>query len=552
MTDNEKKYLLELLMKSYEGRISPDEKRAVNDFIKTCPEAAELYVEFFDTVSGLVDLSEMEITLPDDDSGLDLWINFLAQDEKFAPAIKVTDERHEKERIDKVIYTTPAHRISKRNLYAAVLSAAALLFLVLLVRFVPEHNLHEVVTLTDNMNAEWINASPEKGARLLSDGTPRLLQKGLIELLFDTNARVVIEGPASFEILAEDRIGLEYGRVFASIPQEAIGFSIYTDGAKVVDLGTEFGLEVDSLGDTYLHMIKGKTRLIAGDNSNPISLEISEGTAKKVSAGTQALLDISCDKGHFARAFDTKNKIIWRQQPSLDLADIVRGGNGLGTGNSRVRLSPVKGYTYGYHEGFVTIEDYLPIPEMPFIDGIFVPDGSRKQVISSRGDLFADCPDTSGIVDMDLLASPEPEIFKTELRSGTIFFNGVEYSSAGKPCIVMHANHGITFDLDAVRRQYSRTITRFTARVGIADLDEQCPCNADFWVLVDGEVRYSLEQYKRKGILNDVSVTLTDTDRFLTLVSTDGGDPDNPEGDFYHRAISCDWCTFTEPRLELR
>jgi hypothetical protein len=92
-------------------------------------------------------------------------------------------------------------------------------------------------------------------------------------------------------------------------------------------------------------------------------------------------------------------------------------------------------------------------------------------------------------------------------------------------------------------------VARFAAKIGIADLNEPYPCNADFWVLVDGKVRYSLRNCRQKGKLTDISVELSDKDRFLTLVTTDGGDPDILR--IYERAISCDWCVFAEPVLEL-
>ena len=224
----------------------------------------------------------------------------------------------------------------------------------------------------------------------------------------------------------------------------------------------------------------------------------------------------------------------------------------MGTGNSAVRLDPVKGFTTEWHNGVSAAKGYLSIPDHPFIDGIFVPDGETKQIVSSRGDVFDECPDTSGLFDVDLFANPKPEILKTEFREGTIRFDGKEYTdTSGNACLVMHANRGLTFDLDAIRQSYHRSIRRFTAQAGIADLREPYPCNADFWVLVDGQICYSLRQYKQKGILNDISVEIQDTDRFLTLVTTDGGDPDDPAGGFYTRAISCDWCIFTEPMLEL-
>jgi len=551
---NDKNYFLELLIKAYEGHISPDEMRQLNDRIKSDNEAAYLYAEFFDTVSGLVDLNEVSLSLEQDEStGLDTWINFLAQDEKSAPAVEVAQEEPKKELIQKVVYAKSPRHVSKLSIYSIVLSAAAILVIALFINFAPNQMSREVATLTSSMNAEWadISNSMQNGTRLMNGKKPLLLREGLAELLFDTNARIVIEAPAEFQIVDDERISLRYGKIYATVPQEAIGFTVNAPSARIIDLGTEFGVEADTSGNTYLHMMKGKTTLIAGEKTNKISMEVSKGVAKKISSDTSVVTDIPCNEGSFVHAFDSEKNVVWRQQPSLDLADIAGKGNGLGTGDTSVIIHPAKGYTTDHEYNFINPQEFLPIGENPYIDGVFVPHGKSDLIVSTGTDVFRSAPKTSGLFSIDMVVNPSANFFKTDLRKGAIEFNGQLYGSEGKPCITMHANIGLTFDLDAIRKSYGRDIQRFTSRIGIADLDKPAPCNADFWILVDGEVRYSLRQYKQKGILNDIVVEIQNADRFLTLMTTDGGDLDNPAGGFYTRANSCDWCIFTEPILIL-
>jgi hypothetical protein len=564
MDDAVKKRLEELLILAMDKTISPEQINEVNTLLRGHPDRIRFTVRFLQVASHLrqskklASMTKSWLAAESQDS-FDGFMRLMAEYENTAEAVELekAEEVPARPPVSPAPVAPERPRASRLSIFTLLVSSAALFCLIAYVTFSPTAGRVETATVHDSFGARWLNSDQDqqmkKGSRLATHSEPLCLQEGLVELRFDNNARVVIEGPAQFQIVTGDRIGLEYGKVYAAVPPEAIGFSIYTKNAKIIDLGTEFGIEIGRLGDTCLHMIKGKARLIAGKESEPVSMEVSQGSAKKVSGRTQTVSDVSCDERLFVRAFDSSSRAVWRQEPFLDLADIVRGGNGLGTGNSRVRLHPIKGFCEEYFTGFATVPDYLPIPQLPFIDGIFVPDGEKKQIVSTRGDIFEACPDTSGIVNMDLLATPVPEIFKTELRGeGTIRFNGQEYSDRGKPCIVMHANHGITFDLEAIRQAYPFTISRFVSQIGIADLRENCPCNADFWVVVDGQMRYSLQQYRQKGVLNDVTVEIKDTDRFLTLVTTDGGDPDYPEGGFYKRAISCDWCIFAEPRLVLR
>ena len=137
-----------------------------------------------------------------------------------------------------------------------------------------------------------------------------------------------------------------------------------------------------------------------------------------------------------------------------------------------------------------------------------------------------------------------------QTRNGIIRLNGQNYGDKNHPCIVLHANLGITFDLNAIRALCPDIeMTRFVTKFGIVDFKEHVGCNADFWVLIDGQVRQSQWNVTQKGVLSNFSVELRSADRFLTLVTTDGGDIDRIGS--YQRSFTCDWCVFVEPALIL-
>ncbi len=154
-------------------------------------------------------------------------------------------------------------------------------------------------------------------------------------MLFDNNAMVTIEGPAEFEIVSEDRIKLQYGRIYSIVPQEALGFSVATPNAMVIDLGTEFGIQVDLEGNTELHVSQGMTRLMAGINKKKVSSEIYEGSARKITGSSSEVSEVPCKDSIFVRKINSKTNLIWRGQKELDLADIVGGGNGWGQDSSK-------------------------------------------------------------------------------------------------------------------------------------------------------------------------------------------------------------------------
>ena len=67
---------------------------------------------------------------------------------------------------------------------------------------------------------------------------------GILELTYVDNVRLIIQAPAVFELERQDRVELSSGRLAARVPTNAIGFTVRTGRTEVVDLGTEFVVDV--------------------------------------------------------------------------------------------------------------------------------------------------------------------------------------------------------------------------------------------------------------------------------------------------------------------
>ena len=407
----------------------------------------------------------------------------------------------------------------------------------------------EVATLDTSLDAAFADGqSVASGTRLTNRNEPFLLQKGLIEIVFDGSAKVLLEGPAAFQLKSPGRMSLNAGRLFATVTDDAKGFTVDTPNSRVIDLGTEFGVRVENDGTSDLHMFKGMAELApsSGTRDKRI-LTVTAGQARRVGSSGQ-VRDIPITEDAFVRHFYSGTGFIWRGE-RLSLVDLAGHGNGLGTGRADIYMDPLEGYKesiYSYGKG----NEYRTITSNLFIDGLFIPDGSSEQIVSSLGHQFVDCPKTNGECYASLGANPRQGVWATDMRTGRVRFDGQDYGDQEHPCFVMHANLGITFDLNAIRAMCPDIkILRFISKIGIADFEESSGCNADFWVLVDGQVRRSRRNLRQKNILSNVSVELRPSDRFLTLATTDGGDVDRMGP--YQRSYTCDWCVFIEPELVL-
>ncbi len=117
---------------------------------------------------------------------------------------------------------------------------------------------HGVATLSQAKQCQWAGSSlpTVQGARL-SPGTLDLVE-GIATLHFDSGAEIVMEAPATVEVLDAMNCRLKRGTVVADVPPSAHGFSIDTTQAKVVDWGTRFGLSASENGNYRVQVLEGR------------------------------------------------------------------------------------------------------------------------------------------------------------------------------------------------------------------------------------------------------------------------------------------------------
>src|SRR6185312_12426769 len=78
---------------------------------------------------------------------------------------------------------------------------------------------------------------------------------------FDAGAQVTVFGPADFEITSATSIRCRRGRVTTLVDHRGKGFTIDTPQAKVVDLGTQFGVSISEKGETEVVVFQGSIDL---------------------------------------------------------------------------------------------------------------------------------------------------------------------------------------------------------------------------------------------------------------------------------------------------
>jgi hypothetical protein len=166
-----------------------------------------------------------------------------------------------------------------------------------------------VAVVRDAKDVQWSKkASSQPAESSILSGEPLKIDSGTMELELHAGTRLVVQGPAEWSISDSNSVSLRIGKLFARVPKQAIGFTVETPTAEIVDLGTEFGVEVSESGATEVQVSKGSIELYSGAKSSRLlkapSVRLSAGAARRVEAvddrGNYSVREITSVPDRFA------------------------------------------------------------------------------------------------------------------------------------------------------------------------------------------------------------------------------------------------------------
>ena len=105
-------------------------------------------------------------------------------------------------------------------------------------------------------NTVWENTAPLADGALVPAGRLQLAS-GVAQIELFSGVTLVVEGEAEFEILSPMEMSVTRGKIRARVPEPAHGFRIRTAEGEIVDLGTEFALNI-SASDSEVHVLDGE------------------------------------------------------------------------------------------------------------------------------------------------------------------------------------------------------------------------------------------------------------------------------------------------------
>lgn len=134
-----------------------------------------------------------------------------------------------------------------------------------------------IATLTRGTAVVWEHAT--NTAQIGSVLSPGWLQlkSGAVQIEFYSGARIILEGPASLELISPGEARLRSGKLSARVPEPAHGFKVYTSDLTVTDLGTEFGLDREATKPMEVQVFEGKVQVAMPGASQPQIVNAGQG-----------------------------------------------------------------------------------------------------------------------------------------------------------------------------------------------------------------------------------------------------------------------------------
>jgi hypothetical protein len=132
------------------------------------------------------------------------------------------------------------------------------------------------------------------------------LETGLVEITYANGAVVLIEGPARYTIDGANSGRLDFGRLVASIPPGAQGFTIETATEKIVDHGTEFAIDAPKGGRPEVGVFRGEIELTSLDGQRSIAKLFTDHAVTHEPSGQDAVTSIPFDRSKFIRTLPSR------------------------------------------------------------------------------------------------------------------------------------------------------------------------------------------------------------------------------------------------------
>lgn len=137
-----------------------------------------------------------------------------------------------------------------------------------------------IASIQESEGAAWESVLPTNPGSELPAGMLNL-KAGIALIRFRSGAELVMEAPASIELLTDMRAKLHSGAAVMDVPESAEGFVLETPRGYAVDFGTRFAVQVDaSESECHFELLDGEIALHHQSGDSMLRLSEQGATAR--------------------------------------------------------------------------------------------------------------------------------------------------------------------------------------------------------------------------------------------------------------------------------
>lgn len=247
MTEREQWQLLELAERSLDGRLGEAERTELNTLLRENAEARQIFASAMHQHAAL------------------------RFDERLTRELAEPDTATTEQKAGRGWLITP--RVLR---IAAVLAVLAVAGAAWQASTSQRGNDKTIATVIKAKQCKWAGSTlPTAEGSRVTAGTLELVE-GIATVKFDSGAEVVMEAPATLELTDAMACKLVRGTLVADVPPSAIGFTVDTPDAKVVDYGTRFGVSTGEDGKYHVQVLEGLVEVSPKATNKPKQLRAGE------------------------------------------------------------------------------------------------------------------------------------------------------------------------------------------------------------------------------------------------------------------------------------
>ncbi|SHI75012.1 FecR family protein [Rubritalea squalenifaciens DSM 18772] len=210
--------------------------------------------------------------------------------------------------------------------------------------------------ITGLVGVRWDNETSNNLLATQGEAEQLTIKSGLMEITYASGVKLTIEGPAKYAVTSATSGHLTQGKLVASVPKGAEGFQIDYAKGKIVDLGTEFALNLQPNKAPEIGVFDGEIEVHTKNNTKPVSLYENQAVRQEPGSEQEEFTAIPFNRDAYVRKLPSRDfawemhspnakekvfdvsHLVWKAASYRAIFKWINGHDGVSVRNVELRL----------------------------------------------------------------------------------------------------------------------------------------------------------------------------------------------------------------------